>query len=144
MVSFWLRQRNAASRLFAAPRAPQIPPSPGHRPHVIPSISTTYPSAPIPYINHFFLSKTSVIKILSSQPLQLGARHVARARFRNFTIDKLTNKYRNWYLLKHVLLTVNWFIVPPKLISELSYVTKAARRRVRWLLQTPHYNYLFK
>lgn len=116
----------------------QLAPS-GHRPRVIPSISTTYPSAPIPYINHFYSKKTNRNKDHIGRPRELG---VERAL--TFKTLELTNKYRNWYLLRRVLLTLNWSIVLAKLILGLSCVTKAACPRVRWQLWTPHFNYLFK
>lgn len=58
----------------------------GHRPRVIPSISTTYPSAPIPYINHFSPKKTNCNKDPIGRPRELG--HRTCTHFRNFRIDK--------------------------------------------------------
>lgn len=129
MVSFWLRQCNAASRLFAAPRVPRPPRRPGHRPYITPSISTTYPSAPIPILIIFLPKRTSRNKDPILRPRNLSARD--RNAFETLELTTIaTNTYNSI-----VLLTINWFIVPPKLISELSCFTKAARLRVRWLLR---------
>ncbi|CAH2050143.1 unnamed protein product, partial [Iphiclides podalirius] len=123
MVSFWPRPRNAASRLLDPP-APRQPPSP-LRPvtdPVTPSISTTYPNAPIPCINHFPFRKSPAIKILSRRP---GSTSGAPD---SFVTAQLSNRYRKQYSLGRALSTTNWFIVPPKLISwGFSCVTKARR-----------------
>lgn len=129
MVSFWLRLCNAASRLFAAPRVLHLPRGPGHRPYITPSIFTTYPSAPIPILIIFFPKRTSCNKDPILRPRNLGARDRDA-----FATLKLTTIAANTYY-SIVILTINWFIVPPKLISGLSCLTKAARLRVRWLLQ---------
>lgn len=129
MVSFWLRLCNAASRLFAALRVLHLPRGPGHRPYITPSISTTYPSASIPTLIIFLPKRTSCNKDPILWPRNLGARD--RDAFETL---KLTTIATNTYY-SIVLLTINRFIVPPKLISELSCLTKAARLRVQWLLQ---------
>lgn len=94
-------------RGFRRPRTPHPPPrtrsqTPRH------SVNLNYLSVdPIPYINHFFSpKKPAIIKILSS-PGAVDA----------FETAQLTHRHRNRYLLRAVLLTINWFIVPPKLIS---------------------------
>lgn len=93
---FLAAARNAASRLLEpapTPRALLLPQAPGSRSQtpLIPSISTTYPSAPIPYINHFSSQKERVvIKILSTVPREPGARQTRPARaqaFVTFTSD---------------------------------------------------------
>lgn len=66
-------------------RAPRTPrPAPGHRPRVIPSISTTYPSTRSLILIIFFTQKASYNK----DPIEPGSGR----RFRNCTVDTQTSQ----------------------------------------------------